>query len=233
MTTPADIERWLSLLPPSKQGDVKVRQHTEVGSLYHMSTDQALGVMIPSVTRRTLSTEDRAVPRISVAPTLAGCILAYQACDYDFTADEYTGWYVYSLPYEHAVRPNKRLLPDVEMSDEHWLVTFDPDTVAYHPRVAAKFFITDIQQARRLRLRLTTYRGYLEVRSPEGFVVAKDKRLPMGKYEFSWTSNQLKSHSDADAFVIKPVTSADYKTARRETVSLLAFDDQRPGSAYW
>ena len=137
MTTPADIERWLSLLPPSKQGDVKVRHHKDVGPLYHISTNHELGAMMPSVTRRTLSAEDRAIPRISVAPTLAGCILAYQACDYDFDADEYKGWYVYGLPFEHAVRPTKQLLPDVEMSDEHWLVTFDPDTVAYYPRTVA------------------------------------------------------------------------------------------------
>ncbi len=233
MTTPADIERWLSLLPPSKQGDVKVRHHKDVGPLYHISTNHELGAMMPSVTRRTLSAEDRAVPRISVAPTLAGCILAYQACDYDFDADEYKGWYVYGLPFEHAVRPSKQLLPDVEMSDEHWLVTFDPDTVAYYPRTVAKFFITDIQRQRRLRARIISYKGFVEVTSFDGLVVAKGKVLPRGKYEFSWDNHRLKNHADADGFTFTPVSVAEYKTAKRETVSLLAFDDQRPGSAYW
>lgn len=236
MTTPADIERWLSLLPPSKQGEVKVRHYRDmgVGKLYHISSNHELGPMMPSVTKRTLAAEDRAVPRISTATTLAGCILAYQACTHDFEDPDYKGWYVYGLPFEHAVRPSKKLLPDVEMSDEHWLVTFCPETIAYIPRPVAKFFITDIAKTRRLRNMLVRYNGYVDVHSPEGLVVAKNKVLPMGKYAFHWTQQDLRTYEDSDAFVFEPISNAEYKTVRRDSVSLLGFDDHvRPGSAYW
>lgn len=234
MTTPAEIQRWLSLLPPSKQGEVKVRRYQDVGKLYHISSNHELGPMMPSVTKRTLAEEDRAVPRISVATTLAGCVLAYQACTHDFESPDYKGWYVYGLPFEHAVRPSAKLLPDVEMSDEHWLVTFCPETIAYIPRPVAKFFITDVQQTRRLRNIRVRYNGYVEVMGLEGLRVAEDKILPPGKYRFHWTREDLRTYKDSDAFVFEPVSNAEYKTVRRDTVSLLGFDDHvKPGSAYW
>jgi len=236
MTTPADIERWLSLLPPSKQGEVKVRHHREMPHprLYHISTNHELGLMMPSVTRRTLDEEDRAVPRISTSTSLAGCILAYQACTHDFESPDYKGWYVYGLPFEHAVRPSAKLLPDVDMSDEHWLVTFCQDTVAYIPRPVAKFFIEGVVKTRRLRRMLVEYQGYVEVTSHEGLCVAEGKILPPGKYAFRWNRHDLRTHKDANAFITTPVSTAEYKTVRRDSVSLLGFEDhQRPGSAYW
>lgn len=236
MTTPADIQRWGSLLPPSKQGAVKVKTVADIGQplLYHISTDQGLRSMIPSVTRRTLTTEDRAIPRISVAPTLAGCILAYQACWHDFASGEYSGWYVYGLPYQHAVRPSKELLPDVEITDEHWLVTFDPETVVYTPIPVAKFFVTSVETVRRLRLTIDEYRGYIEVISPDGLSVAKGKTLPKGRHNFVWNSRDLKDYTCADGFHFEKVSAGEYITKKNETVEMLSFGgNMRPGSAYW
>lgn len=236
MTTPADIERWKALLPVSKQGEVKVRDAQEIGQpfLYHISMDHVLRSMTPSVTRRTLSAEDRAVPRISVAPTLAGCILAYQSCGHDFESDAYNGWYVYGLPYQHAVRPSKHLLPDVEITDEHWLVTFDPQTVVYKPRPVAKFFIERVSTQRRLRKILTNFSGYIDVIEPTGLVVAEGKVLKPGRYSLSWNKEDLVDYKTAGQFLFDRVSSAEYKTIRDTTVSLLSIDQlRRPGSAYW
>lgn len=236
MTTPADIERWKALLPSDKQGEVKVRSAEEMGQpfMYHVSMDHVLRTMTPSVTRRTLSAEDRAIPRISVAPTLAGCILAYQSCGYDFESDAYNGWYVYGLPYQHAVRPSKALLPDVEITDEHWLVTFDPDTVVYKPRPIAKFFIERIHTTRRLRKVLTTFTGYIDVIDVGGLVVAEGKVLKPGRYSLSWNREDLVNYKAADHFQFDRVSSTEYKTIRDSTVSLLSIDQlRRPGSAYW
>lgn len=236
MTTPAEIARWLSLLPPSKQGEVKVRHHRDMphSKLYHISSNHELGPMMPSVTRRTLEAEDRAVPRISTSTSLAGCILAYQACTHDFESPDYKGWYVYGLPFEHAVRPSKKLLPDVDVSDEHWLVTFCPESIAYIPRPVAKFFITDVAKTRKLRQMMVRYNGYIDVHSAEGLCVAEGKILPPGKYAFCWHKDEMRTHQDADAFVFTPISAAEYKTVRRDSVSLLGIEDfPRPGSAYW
>lgn len=236
MTTPTDIERWWALLPPSKQGALRVvgRQELSQPYLYHISTDHHLRSMTPSVTKRTLASEDRAIPRISVAPSLAGCILAYQSCGYDFESDVYNGWYVYGVPYQHAVRPDRTLLPDVDTTDEHWLVTFDPDTVIYTPKPIAKFFIQSVESSRRLRRIITSYSGYIDVIDPTGLTLVTGQTLPMGRYELSWNTQDLKQHDTVAGITTTSVSAAEYQSHRRATVSLLGVDEfRRPNSSNW
>lgn len=135
-------------------------QHTKRDHMLHISKDTDIAQFFPQVSRRTIgSTEDRRVPRVCVAPTLAGCILGYSSTLAEFHARQPVnkhiegqvvrqpfkgGWMIYGVPYKAALRPTAKLLPDVERTDEHWLVTYNEETVDYVALPVGRFFFNAV-----------------------------------------------------------------------------------------
>lgn len=79
-----------------------------------------------NVPRRTLSTEDNTILRICVADTINNCICAIGGHDnidmWGINGDKYT---IYAITPELIIKPSKKLLPDVEYTNEKWLVNYD------------------------------------------------------------------------------------------------------------
>ena len=146
----SDISRWLNLLPAPLKKALQVKTFEEVGPLYHMSLNGNIKKFIPNVSRRTMHTENVSVPRISTAPTLLGCFIGYVAHWGDMSWPDprnktnKNGWYLYQLPYERAIKPGLRELSDQELSDEHWLVTYNEKTRTYTGEIIAKLFFSEM-----------------------------------------------------------------------------------------
>ncbi len=86
--------------------------------LYHLSA-HPLGesiILRPRIPRDCAPFEDRRIPRICVAPTIRGCLLALQGCYYN------TGqWWRYILAEdEQAAEPHR--VPDARLTGEMWLL---------------------------------------------------------------------------------------------------------------
>lgn len=147
------IEQWLSLQPANIKSSVKFSHVDEVGPLYHVSLDGGINKFIPFVTRRASNKENVSVPRVSTAPTIMGCLIGYMASwsDIAWPGDKIkskkfkNGWYLYELSYEYCIKPNKKLLFDQENSDEHWLVTYTPETREYRSTIVAKLFYAEMK----------------------------------------------------------------------------------------
>lgn len=236
MTTGEDIKRWLSMLPEHKRKLFTLRTKSEVGTphLYHISRNHDITSFSPNVSTRTLLDEDRSIPRICTATSLAGCLLGYQSQRYDFETSEYKGWYIYGIPYRYAIRPTAELLPDVGVSDEHWLVTFDPSTVEYLPVVVGKFFFNKKESVHRFRRLISEYHGYLDVIAPEGLRLTDGVHAPRGIYDLRYMPSELSTHKSTGGLKIGEVSRGEYIAVRNTSVELLSRRN-RPlrGSELW
>ena len=102
------------------------------GLMYHIgTTDMSNKSYIPRIGERQGKTEDRTVPRVTVAPTLLGCIYGYAMVVISGKDNNIAGYYIHSLPFEYCLKPTKKLVFDQELTNEHWLVRYNKDTTVY------------------------------------------------------------------------------------------------------
>lgn len=145
-----DIIKYLSALLGDDVSELTLFSAGEVNRpLYHVSMNPNVKIFSPKVSSRTLSSEDRSVPRVSTSTSLVGCLNGYQSMFTDMAGRErknFTGLYtVYELPYQYAVKPSKKLLSDVESSDEYWLVSWKKETYSIKPNTVCEFTIPQVQ----------------------------------------------------------------------------------------
>lgn len=242
------IQHFLSLLPSdtAKELTVVAGEKFNPSYLLHISKDTAIPSFSPSVTRRSMDAENRSVPRICTAPTLAGCILGYSSDLFDFIDQptstsvdrsrkvEYRGgWAVYGFPVAQCLRPSKKLLPDVTRTDEHWLVTYDEATVSYKPTLLGKFFYE-----------VVSYRagkGYpvveLEMLVEVGDVPIRfdhERLLTRGYWKLivKGLHNAERWNKIASVEAVE-INRVQYEASKQLVASMLSFEEQAPPSAGW
>lgn len=147
MNDKQQLEQYLSNFNNGVADNVTVVSAEELGQrwLYHISVDPKIKRFIPELSRRTALKEDRTVPRISTAPTIIGCLLGYQADLGEFLnntlGDDWNGgWYVYGFDSQPSVLPGKKILIDVQTTDERWLVPYRSDKWQYPAKMIGKFY---------------------------------------------------------------------------------------------
>lgn len=144
------IKQWLDLQPNNIRKAVEFLSAEDAGPMYHMSLDGEIKKFVPFVSRRAADKENITVPRVSVAPSIMGCFIGYVASWSDIAWPDTqnkkfkNGWYLYRLPYEYCIKPDKKQLFDQEQSNEHWLVTYSPTTREYKGEIIAKMFYAEM-----------------------------------------------------------------------------------------
>lgn len=144
------IKTYLTPLLGDSISEISLFSASQVNRpLYHVSMNPNIGSFTPKVSKRTINKEDRSVPRISTSTSLIGCLNGYQSMVSDMEGREtkkFNGLFtVYDLPYQYALKPSKRLLADVDNSDEYWLVSWKKETYSVLPRKVADFTIPKIE----------------------------------------------------------------------------------------
>lgn len=136
--------------------------------LYHISMNPSIKAFTPQVSSRTLTKENRSIPRISTSTSLIGCMNGYQSVMYDMMNREgkkFNGLFkVYQLPYQFALRPSKKFLPDVDLTDEFWLFSWKRDTYSVTPEVVAEFTVPKIESTFGNNGRDDVYHLYIHVK---------------------------------------------------------------------
>lgn len=152
--------------------------------LYHVSMNPSIKAFYPKVSKRTLSKEDRSIPRISTSTSLIGCLNGYQSMVSDMEGREtknFSGLFkVYDLPYQYAVKPSTKVVADVGNSDEYWLVSWKRETYATVPTVAADFTIPKIETVYGKDGKDQTYHCYIRVYT--NLYLDHEKQLNQGYY---------------------------------------------------
>lgn len=243
MTDNTDILKYLDLLNPKVKSNVSIVSAEELGkeNMLHISRDGGIKVFTPLVSNRTANNEDRSVPRICVAPDLMGCILGYAAdlVDFDWQPEDNKlwkgGYYIYAIPYEFALRPGKKLLYDVEFTDEHWLVGYNPANVKYNASKIGKVFyhsVLTIQKDSGLRKR-REITMFIEVNGDTPVHFNKEHKLTKGKWKIVvYGLHNVESHQDTpERLSVAQISESEYKEAKKLSADLLSFTE--PPSSLW
>lgn len=210
--------------------------------LFHISANPALGEMIPQIPKRVLRTEDFTFPRICVSSSLVGCIFGHSGTLADYAKnkpvgrDWLGGYAIYALDFDVALRPNRALLSDVDVSDEYWLFNGGWRD-RYIPRRVGECFISDIElepisigKARKTAISKTpTF--WMEV-TQDGFPVWLDGSssllIKAGHYKFSILDyNYSKGVVEGRDITVEKVTYEDYLRAKGMSLVLLSHDSAR------
>jgi hypothetical protein len=235
---PEDVARELTIVPASK---------LDPACLLHISKDTAIPAFTPTVTRRGMEMENRSVPRVSTAPSLVGCIMGYSSDLYDFmeqpnsvSADRQRkikyrgGWGIYGIPFQFALRPSKKLLPDAARTDEHWLVTYDEATVKYEPQLVGKFFYEVVTYRAGRDLPQVEVEMIVEVLTDTPIRFDNKTVLKRGFHRLL-----IKGMHNADRWDKIPVVEAreinrvEYSASKQLVASMLSFENLAPASADW
>lgn len=228
---PANVHRGMTVVTSSKEDDY----------LYHISTNLCAKKFEPRVPKRAVEGENISVPRICVGSTITGCIRGYTSDLHDFIAhksdDENMAgrWMIYGIPYNLAIKPSRELLPDVSRSDEHWLVTYSPETVTYVPVQLGKYFYRSVQyNAKASGYPTIEVDLYLEVLTDTPLQFSHNVTLEKGY----WSIKLINLH-DADRWnrgfkvISEQITEKEYNDSKHLVASMLSLESFKPASAHW
>lgn len=246
------LNEYLSRVPESVSKAVRVESRAEsaIPQLLHISMDTNIKEMVPRISTRQMGREDRTTPRVVAAPTLYGCMLAYQSipADYMFspsrTKENKTNWKngykIYAVPYDFCLKPDASLVPDVKHSDETWLVNYDEENRSYEPVPAGRVFCTEFEFTPRPG-QLPQFQAtiFVEVTLSVGIWFSKNHKLEKGYWKIeapihdqqSWKN--LAWFADKD-IVVESISQSEWMGVKRSVADLLSFkEDKVPPYLGW
>lgn len=240
-----DIDYWYSLREPNIKKNLKIVNQEDIGLLLHVSTNGKIKEFIPRIsTEKYLVNEDLTTPRISTADTLFGCINGAFNIDSDFIYkhpnskhDDYSvkgkylgGYYIYTFDYEYAVKPNKKAMEDTKYTNEHWLVTYNKQTIKYIPRIIGKFFVKSITYDTPMTDKAKIIsRGITEICLEiyeDNVKLTLHKSLSKGAYLIETNNPCYIDITDKNANVIvKEIPDGEFKEKKKLNASLLNYTE--------
>lgn len=245
MNDAKELEGLLKEVSSKVQNNVTVVTPESLGQDFflHISRDTNLRKFTPFIGHRQSTMEDRTVPRVTVSPTILGCLIGYAQAEFDFMNLNYAekdsngvtwrgGWKIYALPFKAALKPNARMVYDSRHSDEHWLVTYDASTVHYEPEVAGKMFmrsITYVGRNEKDKLPAADCELYVEVSYKHDLRFGKHHLLAKGCYRITGPAPQNTEGWFSDKeFQVTEVTRGEYISAKNAVADLLGLQDPLP-----
>jgi hypothetical protein len=203
----------------------------------HISNNPNIRKFIPQLTLRGAPSENRDITRVYVAPTLLGCFIGYGQAGSEFankTADGNDeengykgGWKIYALPFRAALKPNRKMCMDQKESDEHWMVTYSPDTTEYIPESAGRVFYHQIVLTGRSKKTPEAWvTMYVEITKEDGLRFSENHFLKKGCYRIEGPEQQhVESWRDDKEFKVVPISRGDYQAAKAQSAALLSYKE--------
>lgn len=165
---------------------------------------------IPYHSRIAAPSEDNTVPRIHVAPTLAGCIIATNQTHHllqnmiplaklkdhkksnSYNTPYLGGFYIHKVPFDVALKPSKKLVFDADQTGEHWLITYNQETRKYPAIVIGKVILSNLSITPTVgTLPLMVAKLLVEITDNDGIYLDKKNYLTKGYWSFELTDNTL------------------------------------------
>lgn len=248
MDTKTDKEQLESYLEIQNR---KVRNNVEIVEAKDLELPFMLHIdkkppakFIPMMPRRAADSEDNTMPRVTVADTLMGCIIAYGSFWSDFYYDDVQGYIISAIDFESALKPTDKLVYDASSTNEHWLVGYNTKNLSFKPRSVGKLFATDIKVARfykdgKLQVGDQSLIFYIELE--ETILLAKKRKVEPGYYRVSLSHENISRHICFDSdkeLVIEKITAREYQAKKKVSAVLLHADNtvetkKKPVYAGW
>lgn len=231
------LETFLSTLPKTTTNNLTVVENTDNDKLLHISADRKLNKFVPRIGFSQLKSEDRTIPRICVARTLVGCILGYDRIVFDFhnrfDKTYERGYYIKSFDYEHSLVPDKKLVADVGITGEEWLVSYSSETSKYSSENIGKFFVQSITYIP-IKDGGKIINVTLMLHTTEDMQLDTATRLSAGFYEIdikdmNSCEYNLSEKDSKNMFTVTKITESDFNNIKKISTSL---ENMHP-SAMW
>ena len=208
-----DIQLFVSEQIPLVKNNVTIVDGATFnkGLMYHIgTTDMSNKSYIPRIGERQGKTEDRTVPRVTVAPTLLGCIYGYATVVISGMDNNIAGYYIHSLPFEYCLKPTKKLVFDQELTNEHWLVRYNKDTTVYKASRIGRVVVGKIDiKPRPKKSPEVTLTVLVEVNQEMPF--NEVETMAPGYYQVSLLYEDLML---TDKVTISPISKSDFEKER-------------------
>lgn len=245
-----EIEDFLELQPEEVKADCKIVSSQDIGQDFMLRIDkQTPEKFVPNMPKSAMATENTNTPRVTVAPTLVGCMIGYFRIERDVqdgtavpagqAKPKFAGGYSISrLKFDHCLKPGAKMVVDSDSSDEHWLVPYKIDAVEYDPDVVGQIFVESVTYLSRsnhwpaVRLNL-----YLRVDADDiALPVMPGKTVGKGFYRYTvfWPNIRTRTVQDEKCLLsLTPIDEADYLAAKKLNADMLSFKDRLPGFSAW
>lgn len=232
------MQNLLSTKPNSVSENLEILTPDEVGvdHMLHISLDTNIKKFVPYMPTSAGSSEDRTIPRICVAPSLLACILGIGAVEWNFIdrhryideSEKKTykgGYYIYGLKYKAALKPNKKLVPDCEMTNEFWLTSYSPETSEYVPQVLGKFYVSAMHYtAQGNQSPAMTAELYIEIPTDISIKFDEKNTCTKGYYRVLMTDpSKIKNYKTVkDIIAFHPISKEEYLSSKEICAALLS-----------
>ena len=238
------FNNYMSSLSDKVVKNVEVIPRANKGPLLHGSLKPITKPFEPRIGNTQAASEDRTVPRICTSDTLLGCLRAmpilvelaaqnnYSPWKEHNTSKESNyrgGWYLYAFQdYEWTLKPNKKLVFDTDITTEHWLVAYSPETRQYKAVEVAKMFIATVTYQTRVKERSAcTVMLYIEVMEDMVIKVKHDDKVEYnigkGYWRLTFSHSPYYQIEDEDGLIIQDVSKAEYLKAKGASADLLSY----------
>lgn len=196
--------------------------------LYHIGGEKN-PTYTPRIGQRQSDNEDRTVPRVTASTSLLGCILGYGTLIWNFfnlpdARDDKGGLYIHRIPFDYVLKPNNKLVYDQSISDEHWLTTYNKDTVNYKGQLIGKIIVKEIL----CKPVVNDYPDYIvtvliELTAPMPFS-AKENFEP-GYYKVILPFDHKLKHTRTKDIKITPISKDEFTETKKQVAVLLSVDN--------
>jgi hypothetical protein len=188
--------------------------------LLHISTNRQQK-LTPNVSTRRMNDEDNTFPRIHCSTTLLGCIIGYGAVidNHLWTSKEFKGgYYIHFIEFDYCGIPNSNLTPDRSESDEHWLFSYNKETVTYPVKDVGKMFVTELVRTNEDKNPVYTLIIYVEVPKNATLPINDEVTLTEGIHKLKYENRHFRSTDKniETLTVINQLDSKEYKEAKTD-----------------
>lgn len=233
----SEFMNWFKLQSKKVQTHSKIVSAEEVGQDYMLHIDKKTpAVFNPMMPRSASATEDNTAARITVSPSLLGCMLGYARVEMDVQngtkatdvkSTGFRGGYeICELEFKYCLAVNTKLVYDADVSNEHWLVTYNKKTMNYKPVKVGEFFVKYLTyEASSGSQPNTIITFYLHVIKESGFNYGLDKHVDKGFYKCvtKWDSSEELLLNKEDQH-IESISGSEYAKQKGLSAAMLSME---------
>lgn len=227
-----DLEEYMKHLTPKAQKNLEIVESTDVNPFMLRIDNVVPKFFTPllPLSSAELKFEDRSVPRVCVAHDLVSCILGIARLHKEFLDNNVPDdknkkgniYHISALPYILAVKPNDKLLYDVDLTNEHWLIGYNKDNQKFYPISVGKLFITNLNvtyKEHNNHKPLMYMECFIHISSDKGIMIKPGKKVERGYYKL------LIEKDNNGKLRLGEIEKADFNQMKRIVVSIENFKE--------
>lgn len=239
-----DMRDFLELQSDEVIKGCKIVTAKDIGQDHFLRIDKSkIERFVPNMPKTAMPSENSTTSRVTVAPTLLGCMIGYFRYERDIvdsglkaTKDSFLGGYHISrIDFTVAAKPDATLVSDTDTSDEHWLLSYDEDHRYYEGTCIGKVFISELTLLPRTGTSpAERFVIYYEIDQP--MFIMPGVLVQPGKYRATvvWPSTRDRSVQYAGALTENvAVTDEEFKTSKQLCADLLSHHQSAPAFLNW